>query len=401
MQALVPWTRSKEHVAVLSACGLWNAVMIAAKGPSDEAAASLSSLKVGNPRRTYVGATGVSSIPCKTCVHTNVHGCRQARQPMSSRPGSSMHGVLQTMAINLVRCAAETAAAPWPPSLDIPMAERVKRNVAGEREIAAGGSDNTPVHSWPLLSRMTKTEAEAGRSAEDGAGSYVAEEQSRKHKEVAALCGSLCLESEAVALLCALACQRPQFPVTPQATPTADVRATARPGVDVQARGVVGGCRSPHRQETGSSGSNAPPSPSTQASSTASSPSFSPSAQRLSPQAQQRPSPFSRRHDSRSPSPQGGAFSYAYLRAARNHMSTRAAQALCAIVALAHSDVELEMQLQAGAGAEIQHQLWRMCEWEEAREEGGCNELGEFDGKQTLLVALANLRLRGLWATRA
>ena len=82
-------------------------------------------------------------------------------------------------------------------------------------------------------------------------------------------------------------------------------------------------------------------------------------------------------------------------------MSTRAAQALCAIVALAHSDVELEMQLQAGAGAEIQHQLWRMCEWEEAREEGGCNELGEFDGKQTLLVALANLRLRGLWATRA
>jgi hypothetical protein len=82
-------------------------------------------------------------------------------------------------------------------------------------------------------------------------------------------------------------------------------------------------------------------------------------------------------------------------------MSTRAAQALCATVALAHSDVELEMQLQAGAGAEIQHQLWRMCEWEEAREEGGCNELGEFDGKQTLLVALANLRLRGLWATRA
>ena len=44
-------------------------------------------------------------------IHTNVHGCRQARQPMSSRPGSSMHGVLQTMAINLVRCAAETAAA--------------------------------------------------------------------------------------------------------------------------------------------------------------------------------------------------------------------------------------------------------------------------------------------------
>ena len=90
------------------------------------------------------------------------------------------------------------------------MAEPVKRNVAGEREIAAGGGvDKTPVHSWPLLSRMTKTEAEAGRSAEDGAGSYVAEEQSRKHKEVAALCGSLCLESEAVALLCALACQRP------------------------------------------------------------------------------------------------------------------------------------------------------------------------------------------------
>ena len=38
-------------------------------------------------------------------------------------------------------------------------------------------------------------------------------------------------------------------------------------------------------------------------------------------------------------------------------MSTRAAQALCAIVALAHSDVELEMQLQAGAGAEIQQPL--------------------------------------------
>merc|ERR1719163_1678795 len=98
------------------------------------------------------------------------------------------------------------------------------RNEAGEREIDAGGVDETHVHSWPLLSRVTKTESEAGRSAEDGAGPYIAEEQQRKHKEVAAVCGSLCLESEAVALLCALACQRPHFPVTPQATPTADVR---------------------------------------------------------------------------------------------------------------------------------------------------------------------------------
>ena len=73
MQALVPWTRHKEHVALLSSCGLWNAVVIAAKAPAGEYVSSLSELKAQ-------------------------HG--------ALRPGSSMQGVLQTMAINLIRCLA-------------------------------------------------------------------------------------------------------------------------------------------------------------------------------------------------------------------------------------------------------------------------------------------------------
>jgi len=56
--------------ALCSSCGLWNSVMLAAKGPGDECVASLTALKA---------QTGVL------------------------RPGSSMHGVLQTMAINLIR----------------------------------------------------------------------------------------------------------------------------------------------------------------------------------------------------------------------------------------------------------------------------------------------------------
>ena len=39
-------------------------------------------------------------------------------------------------------------------------------------------------------------------------------------------------------------------------------------------------------------------------------------------------------------------------------------------------------------------QLWRLKEWEEAREDGGNTELGEFEGKRYLLVALSNLGRR-------
>jgi hypothetical protein len=50
---------------------------------------------------------------------------------------------------------------------------------------------------------------------------------------------------------------------------------------------------------------------------------------------------------------------------------------------------ELDQQMRHGAGAEMTHQLWRLKEWEEAREQGGAHELGEFDGKRTLMVAFA------------
>lgn len=271
MQALVPWTRQKEHVMQLSACGLWNSVMLAAKGPGGDTAASLSAL-------------------------------RGQVQPATLRPGSSMHGVLQTMAINLIRCAAEAAALPWPPSLAL---------------IVHKSPDATPTITPTAPTSPMRTGSAEARFM------YAEEEALRRSKEMQACCGSLCLEGEAIALLCTLAQQRLVFPASTPSTVGSAGSRTESPG---------------------------------------------------------RGSPMQ--------------FSYAYLKSARNHLSTRAGLSLCAVVALAHSNEELDEQLQHGAGNEIVHQLWRLKEWEEAREHCGAHELGDFDGKRPLLVGLANLIVR-------
>lgn len=270
MQALVPWTRQKEHVMQLSACGLWNAVMLAAKGPGGEHAASLSALKAQ-------------------------HG--------TLRPGSSMHGVLQTMAINLIRCAAEAAALPWPPSLTLVV-------------------DNAKSPDATSTAPTSPTRMESGDMPRFA---YAEEEALRRSKEVQASCGSLCLEGEAIGLLCTIAQQRLVFPPSTPGPLTPHQVSPAQPGAG-------------------------------------------------------RGSPMQ--------------FSYAYLKSARNHLSTRAGLCLCAVVALAHCDKELDEQLQNGAGSEIVHQLWRLKEWEDARESGGASELGDFDGKRSLMVGLANCFLR-------
>ena len=160
------------------------------------------------------------------------------------------------------------------------------------------------------------------------------DEAVRRRKQMAAMYGSLGLEGKAIALLCRLAQQRPQYP----------------PNTPTSARPLTTHCAAGHGHA-------------------------SPGSRAESPQ-----------HTL--------SFSYAYLKSARNHMSTRAAMCLTAVVALAHSDRELDVQLRAGSGSEIVHQLWRLKEWEEARDCGGSSELGQFDGKRPLLVALANLGLR-------
>jgi hypothetical protein len=162
-------------------------------------------------------------------------------------------------------------------------------------------------------------------------------------RQAAAMCGSLCLTGEAVALLCSLARQGNIFPTSPG--------------------------------------------PDSRGGQTSSSP--GPRSGSLLQQA----TTAAHLQQARASSPQH-TFTYASLKSMRNHMSTRAGMCVCAVIALAYSKVELDQHLRSGAGATMVQQLWRLKEWEEAREDGGNAELGEFEGKRCLTVALANFGLR-------
>jgi hypothetical protein len=159
---------------------------------------------------------------------------------------------------------------PWPPPMAMP----------------PGALSGT---STPLASTSDTPLAQASPFEEQ-------EDSPAYSTQVAAMCGSLCLEGKAIKLLCELARQRPQQ--YPPATPSA----AARPSPPGHA-GAGAVTPSAASQSTTSGGT-----------------------------------PFS-------PSPM---FTYTYLKSARNHMSTRAAMCLCQVVALAHSDGELDEQLHAG-----------------------------------------------------
>ena len=99
--------------------------MLAARGPSGEQAKALSVLRerVSVRSKAYIYMyththTHTTHTHTHTHSHTHTHththiqvlrervSVLSKAQTGTHRPGSSMHGVLQTMAINLLRCAA-------------------------------------------------------------------------------------------------------------------------------------------------------------------------------------------------------------------------------------------------------------------------------------------------------
>ena len=66
-----------------------------------------------------------------------------------------------------------------------------------------------------------------------------------------------------------------------------------------------------------------------------------------------------------------------------------------------HNLTMTRMHHDSGGGEELLYQLWRLREWEEARDEWGArSEVEEFDGKRLLMVALANVALNSLHHNR-
>jgi hypothetical protein len=227
----------------------------------------------------------------------------------------------------------------WPPAISLPVADS---------QSASPKTPASPAEPVPIWAKEEQGVRGQGRGCD---------ESWKSSMQVAAMCGSLCLEGEAISLLSSLSRARLQYPNTPTAEATSSAS---------------------RRSEVASS----PPSRAAANEGVGTSPCSKPTAT-TAPHLQ----------DARAMSPQH-TFTYAYLKSARNHLSTRAGMCVCAVVALAYCDSELDEQLRSGAGDTVVQQLFRLKEWEEAREDGGSNELGEFEGKHYLLVALANLGLR-------
>jgi hypothetical protein len=83
-------------------------------------------------------------------------------------------------------------------------------------------------------------------------------------------------------------------------------------------------------------------------------------------------------------------YSHTYCIRARAHTHTHT-----------HDFTMTRMHHDSGGGEELLYQLWRLREWEEARDEWGArSEVEEFDGKRLLMVALANVALNSLHRSR-
>jgi len=123
------------------------------------------------------------------------------------------------------RCAAETAAVPWPPScmypppsLALAQGYDYARTTEPPTPTSPGGGGLWGGGGGGLSGGTGASGAVSGAVyCEEVLGMYAEEEVLRRSKEMQASCGSLCLEGQAIALLCSLARQRLVFPPT---TPT-------------------------------------------------------------------------------------------------------------------------------------------------------------------------------------